>query len=210
MKELDMFDDSSLSLSKADLEFAEKVLSFYRIPLDILYLIILGFKHTISNPFDLTDEMKNKKKSKIVRQKALVLHDNIIEVIIRSESGIIRIDHTDDLFGYFMAIIRTLRNQYKKYLPVDKNKEWLIDGDIFYLYNMLEKRAHLKPSQSRITIGLFLAHYKVFKRKPLRTLEEWGADRTNDKTYRQYLDHRVKIILIPILKRFKMQDADFQ
>jgi hypothetical protein len=206
MKESDANDDSSLPLRKADIEFAEYVQTYCPVPYDLLYLLILKFKHTVSNPFDLIDKTMGNRKSKALRKKAIILNDTIKSVLIKSERGSLIIDRSDDHFKYFLVTIDILRNKYKKFLPnsVEIDRECLLDGDIFYLNNILETKTKLSEFPRQVVIGLFLVYFEVIKRKHLYSSEEWSNISDSNKDYKHYLAKIAKSRLKAIHKRFKV------
>lgn len=205
MKEIDINEGYSSPLSEEDLDFAKTIKSKHNIPLDILLVLIISFRNSRSNVFVMSDFAKNKKTQKTSTRKAIVLNAKVTGITITTETGSLKLDHTDNYFKYFIPTIQLMKHHYKKFLPnsIEKDREWLLDGDIFNMYNILNENTSLRPTERNFVIGLFLIHFKIYKRKVLKSSQDdLDENPTSDQDFNHYLAKIVKSRLVTILKRF--------
>lgn len=188
-------------LTESDIRFINDIKADYPIQQDILYMGMLNFRNSLKNPFLPADGSENSNLKE--KERASILQERVEEVIIRTDAGVVSLNRDDKHFMYFLPVVKMMSEFYGAYLPYSKAEaqEWLIDGEIFILNNLLTEHADLSKSQRYQIIGFFLVHFKLNKRVSIKTKSEWLVD-PSDRDYKRYLKKLIESRLKSILNRF--------
>jgi len=204
----------SLPITDDDKKFAQKLLSLpkFKIPPDLLYYMIINFRTSRSKHFVLPDDTEIEKQQAIYSKRTQILENQIEEIQFKTSNGTFNIDRKDYHYKYFVRVVEQMMKDYQRLLPlsIEKQREWLIDGEVYYLFTLLNEHTSLRAYTRNVIIGLFMVHFEIERGRILMAERQWNNNRTSDVDYHHYLDKHVKSRLKRILRRFNSQTNDIQ
>lgn len=204
--------DPMNSLIQEDLKLANMVLIDYKLSAEELCKHINLFRDFSNDDpllfhidFDMNESeihtMDFKERKQQIKQEILVLGDKVKEIAITTRLGTVKVNNPW-LLKYFSYSINQVSEELGMQLTSECNNwlHWTVTKNIASLYGFLKNEAYsLNENQILIVIGLFLSHFKIYKRKPILWYDEWN-NQTEARTHKEYLTDRTTPILKAVLK----------
>lgn len=173
-----------------DNDFALKIKKEYDVPFDELCLLIREIRWSIHD--DLSE----------IKDRSEIVYDMLLKRVFDSDARILKIDivtnkgsvsitKSDIFLNLFSFIINRAKYKLQTLLNSENSKNRLFEN-YFLLHSIFTyfNGTSLNKFQQRVSIGMFLVHFKLGK--PVMTEEEFNANPTGHTDYKHYLNDIVK------------------
>lgn len=173
-----------------DYDFALKIKKEYDVPFNELCLLIREIRWSIHD-----DLSEIKDRSEIVYNMLLKrVFDSdarILKIDIATNKGSVTITKSDIFFNFFSFVFKSAQYKLHKLLNSENSRNRLYEN-YFLLYSIFTyfNGTSLNKFQQRVSIGMFLVHFKLGK--PVMTEKKFNANPTGHKDYKHYLNDIVK------------------
>lgn len=183
-------------INEEDEIFATDISKKYNLFYEDISLLARSFRYTTS--VGLPDYLLNDCEDAELKLKyqQVLIHSVIKSIVFETDKGCMTVLSSDPFFQLFESAISKTIRKIDKSITSDKQKakDFLESCCIMDILTYLKGNYTLTFNNILIITGLFLAHFKIYKSKPILKRDEYSDIDFAALDYEHYLIDRVKTI----------------